>query len=113
MKKKKNLCSFCWAQLNPLFLISNESSDYASDTFTMLGTFVLWVFFPSLNAALVPASAQARTALNTVLALAGGTTFAFCASRLFHQKRFHMIDVQNATIAAGVAISSSASVRGK
>lgn len=77
----------------------------------MLGTFVLWVFFPSLNAALVPASAQARTALNTVLALAGGTTFAFCASRLFHQKRFHMIDVQNATIAAGVAISSSASVK--
>ncbi len=88
----------------------DEASDYGSDTFAMLGTFVLWVFFPSLNAALVPASAQARTALNTVLALAGGTTFAFCTSRMFHSKRFHMVDVQNATIAAGVAMSSSASV---
>ena len=88
----------------------DESSDYHSDTLTLLGTFVLWVFFPSLNAALVPASAQARTALNTVLALAGGTTFAFCLSRLFHQKRFHMLDIQNATIAAGVAVSSSVSV---
>ena len=90
--------------------MDDESSDYHSDTFALLGTFVLWVFFPSLNAALVPASAQARTALNTLLGLAGGTTFAFCLSRLFHQKRFHMIDIQNATIAAGVAVSSSVSV---
>ncbi len=88
----------------------DEASDYASDSLAMLGTLVLWVFFPSLNAALVPVSAQARTALNTVLALAGGTTFAFCSSRLFHAKRFHMLDVQNATVAAGVAMASSASV---
>lgn len=88
----------------------DEASDYTSDTFALLGTFVLWVFFPSLNAAQVPASAQARTALNTVLALAAGTTFTFCASRLFHQKRFRIMDVQNATIAAGVAISSNVSV---
>lgn len=89
---------------------ADESSDYSSNTFALLGTFVLWVFFPSLNAALAPSSAQARTALNTVLALAGGTTFAFLTSRLFRQKKFHIVDVQNATVAAGVAISSSASV---
>lgn len=83
-------------------------SSKGSDMSAMLGTLFLWLFWPSFNGALAAGAQQHRVVVNTVLALAGCCLCAFAVSALLRPKyKFDMVDVQNATLAGGVAVGSS------
>ena len=84
-----------------------EGSDKTSDTFAMIGTIFLWLFWPSFNGALAVGNSQHRVVINTILSLTSSCMSAFAMSKFF-RKRFNMVDIQNATLAGGVAIGSSA-----
>lgn len=81
---------------------------YHSDLFSMIGTLFLWLFWPSFNAALVPsvANSQHRAVLNTLFSLCGACVSAFAVSKLY-RGRFEMVDIQNATLAGGVAMGAA------
>ena len=86
-----------------------NSSSRLSDLFAMIGTLFLFLFWPSFNGALASGAAQHRVIINTVISLAFSAVSAFAFSQLFRPSRkFNMIDIQNATLAGGVAVGSSA-----
>ena len=86
----------------------DESSDKNSDTFAMIGTLFLWMFWPSFNGALASGNSQHRVVINTLLSLTSSCMAAFAISKYLRKKKFNMIDIQNATLAGGVAVGSSA-----
>lgn len=101
----------CALMLGPMqaFSHKNNSSTKNSDMFAMLGTVFLWIFWPSFNGALASGDQQHRVAINTVLSLSACCFSAFAFSAMFrHGKKFDMIDIQNASLAGGVAVGSSA-----
>jgi ammonium transporter Rh len=55
-------------------------TDASSDRFSMLGSMVLWIFWPSFCAALVAPEMLPRTIVNVVLALCGLTVATYFAS---------------------------------
>lgn len=73
----------------------------------MIGTIFLWMFWPSFNGALAPTVTQERVFINTVLALTGSCVGTFIWSQL-KRRKLSMVDIQNATLAGGVAVGSSA-----
>lgn len=84
-------------------------STKTSDMFAMVGTLFLWMFWPSFNGALATGNQQHRVVVNTVLALTNSCVAAFLFSKLMRPgKRLDMVDIQNATLAGGVAVGSSA-----
>ncbi|XP_070201915.1 ammonium transporter Rh type B-B-like isoform X2 [Littorina saxatilis] len=86
-----------------------EGSVYHSDIFAMIGTIFLWLFWPSFNSALAVEDAQHRAVINTYLALAACCVVTFAVSSLTDQHgKFDMVHVQNATLAGGVAVGTSA-----
>lgn len=77
----------------------------------MIGTLFLWLCWPSFNAALVPATRQYLAVFNTFLCLTACTVMTFATSRLFRRAHhFTMEDIQNATLAGGVAMGASADI---
>ena len=90
-----------------------NGASYNSDMTAMVGTIFLFIFWPSFNGALASAPddishIQGYCIMNTVLALLGSCLAAFTASAALEGK-FDMVHIQNATLAGGVAIGSSAS----
>jgi len=86
----------------------DEGSNYNSDMFAMVGTIFLWMFWPSFNGALADGDQQHRVIINTVLALTASCIITFCMSAIFrHDNKFDMVDIQNATLAGGVAVGSA------
>jgi ammonium transporter Rh len=86
-----------------------NSSTKVSDLFAMIGTIFLFIYWPSFNGALAPGASQHRVVINTVISLtfSGMSTFIF--SKLLRPgRKFNMVDIQNATLAGGVAVGSSA-----
>jgi len=81
-------------------------ADSTSDRFSLLGSMVLWVFWPSFCAALVPSEAIPVTVINVFLALCGSTLATYFAS-LKIRKKISPADIANAALAGGVAIGSS------
>lgn len=86
-----------------------NGASYASDMSAMLGTLFLFIYWPSFNGALAE-GAQGLCIMNTVVALLGATLAAFAASSLYGNQ-LNMVHIQNATLAGGVAIGSSANLR--
>jgi ammonium transporter Rh len=81
-------------------------SDAVSDKFSMLGSMVLWIFWPSFCAALVPADRVSLTAVNVVIALCGATLATYVTSCSLRHK-ISIADIANASLAGGVAIGSA------
>ncbi len=80
--------------------------DDTSDRYSLLGSMVLWVFWPSFCAALVAPADVPRTAVNVILALCGSTLATYFASVRLRGK-ISAADIANATLAGGVAIGST------
>lgn len=81
-------------------------SDHTSDRFAMLGSMVLWLFWPSFATALVPLENMPQTVANTLLALSGATIATYFLSSKLHHGKTSMVDMANAALAGGVAIGS-------
>ncbi|KAG5191251.1 Rh-like protein/ammonium transporter [Tribonema minus] len=86
------------------------SSSYISDITSMVATVLLWINWPSFNAALASAAAQFLSIANTVLALLGSTLSAFAVSSYLDGK-LSAIAVQNATLAGGVCIGAACTLK--
>lgn len=83
-------------------------SNRESDLFAMIGTLFLWMFWPSFNGALAVGNAQHRVVINTVLALTNSCVSAIIFSKILRRgHRLSMVDIQNASLAGGVAVGSS------
>ncbi|MDF0673426.1 MAG: hypothetical protein P0120_03640 [Nitrospira sp.] len=82
-------------------------SDPTSDRFAMLGSMVLWLFWPSFATAIVPFEQMPQTIVNTVLALSGATLATYFLSTHFHHGKTSMVDMANAALAGGVSIGST------
>ncbi len=81
-------------------------SDATTDKYSVLGSMVLWVFWPSFCAALVPVEAIPHTVVNVFLALCGSTIATYIAS-VFIRGKVHIADIANAALAGGVAIGAT------
>lgn len=81
-------------------------ADATSDRYSVLGSMVLWVFWPSFCAALVPVEAIPHTVVNVFIALCGSTLITYILSFTIRGK-IHIADIANAALAGGVAIGST------
>lgn len=82
------------------------TSDDSSDRFSMIGSMVLWVFWPSFCAALVPVAAIPATVVNVFLALCGSTLVTYLLS-VWIRGKISIADIANAALAGGVAIGAT------
>ena len=81
-------------------------SNRTSDRFSMLGSMILWIFWPSFCSAIVPEAQFAQTVVNTILALCGATLCTYFTGLLLHKKTA-IGDIANASLAGGVAIGAT------
>lgn len=72
----------------------------------MVGTVFLYMYWPSFNAALVPAISKQRAVFNTAMSISAACIAACGVSRLIHMK-LDMEIVLNATLAGGVMIGAA------
>ena len=82
-------------------------ADATSDRFAMLGSMVLWLFWPSFCSATVAAEEMPRTVVNTVLSLSGATVSTFVLSTLLRKGKTSLADMANAALAGGVSIGAT------
>ncbi|KAM6426598.1 ammonium transporter Rh type C isoform 2-T2 [Liasis olivaceus] len=87
-----------------------QESVYHSDLFAMIGTLFLWMYWPSFNSAISNhGDAQHRAAINTYCSLAACVLTSVAFSSLLQKKgKLNMVHIQNATLAGGVAVGTSA-----
>jgi ammonium transporter Rh len=85
-------------------------SDATSDRFSMVGSMVLWLFWPSFCSAVVPSEQFAATAVNTILALCGATASTYLFTLVFRGGKVTIGDMANAALAGGVAIGATCNV---
>ncbi len=81
-------------------------SDSTSDRYSMLGSMVLWLFWPSFCAGLVAPDMVPYTAVNVIISLCGATIATYFASVALRGK-ICIADIANAALAGGVAIGST------
>jgi ammonia channel protein AmtB len=84
-------------------------SDKLSNQFSLIGSMLLWIFWPSFTSALVAPSEVPVTAINTVFALCGATLTTYIFSSML-RGRIGIEDIANAALAGGVAIGSVCNV---
>lgn len=87
-------------------------SDATSDRFAMLGSMVLWIFWPSFCSAVVAPEQVQQTVINTVLALCGATVSTYILSLVFRKGKAAIADIANASLAGGVAIGATCNAVG-
>ncbi len=81
-------------------------SDATTDKYSVLGSMLLWVFWPSFCAALVPIEAIPHTVVNVFIALCGSTLATYLAS-VYLRGKVSIADIANAALAGGVAIGAT------
>jgi len=84
--------------------------DATSDRFAMLGSMVLWLFWPSFCSAIVSMDEMPRTVMNTVLSLSGATISTYLLSTLLRKGKTSFGDMANAALAGGVAIGATCNI---
>jgi ammonium transporter Rh len=88
----------------------NASPDKVSDLMALVGTTILWVYWPSFVGATetgIPLNEQ-HCVINTILALMASTTMTFFLSqKLDLHGKFDPVHIANSTLAGGVAIGSA------
>ncbi|GAB1602014.1 ammonium transporter Rh type A-like [Argonauta hians] len=88
-----------------------QVSTYHSDIFGMLGTLILWVYWPSFNGAVGEGIVQQKIVCNTIMSLCAATIAVFAMSSLLEKEgKLNMVHIQNATLAGGVAVSSCVTI---
>uniref|UniRef100_A0A8C0FRW1 Ammonium transporter AmtB-like domain-containing protein n=1 Tax=Bubo bubo TaxID=30461 RepID=A0A8C0FRW1_BUBBB len=87
-----------------------ETPTPRSDLLSLVGTLILWVFWPSFVAVLCqPGDAQHRAILNTLLAMSASTVTTTVASSLLERDgKLSPCHLQNGSLAGGVAIGAVA-----
>jgi ammonium transporter Rh len=81
-------------------------ADHTSDQFSMLGSMVLWLFWPSFCAGLVEPKLVPFTAVNVFMALCGATIATYFVSANLRGK-ISIGDVANAALAGGVGVGAT------
>jgi ammonium transporter Rh len=81
-------------------------SDANSDRYSMLGSMVLWVFWPSFCSALVKPELIPTTVINVIMALCASTIATYSMS-IIKRGKISIADIANASLAGGVAIGST------
>ena len=91
--------------------MSKEASSKVSDILSLIGTITLWVYWPSfVGGSLSSGNMESELALtNTMTSLIGSTLITFALSVLYNG-RIRPVDIQNATLAGGVAIGATANL---
>ncbi len=83
----------------------DSENNSVSNQFSLIGSMVLWIFWPSFTSALVAPEQVVVTAINTVFALCGATLATYVFTRILRGK-IEIEDIANASLAGGVAIGS-------
>jgi ammonium transporter Rh len=86
------------------------ANDATSNRFSLIGSMVLWLFWPSFCSAVVPQAQFAATAVNTILALCGATVSTYVFSSIIGKGKVAIGDMANAALAGGVAIGATCNV---
>ncbi len=81
-------------------------ADATTDKYSVLGSMVLWVFWPSFCAALVPVELIPHTVVNVFIALCGSTIATYIAS-VWIRGKVAIADIANAALAGGVGIGAT------
>lgn len=81
----------------------------SSNQFCLLGSMILWLFWPSFTSAIVAPERVVLTAINTIFALCGATLATYIFSKIIRGK-LEIEDIANAALAGGVAIGSTCDV---
>ena len=83
--------------------------DKVSDLFALIGTTLLWVYWPSFVGATETSilENEKHCITNTILALLASTTMTFYLSHKLTHSKFDPVHVANSTLAGGVAIGST------
>lgn len=77
-----------------------------SNQFCILGSMILWIFWPSFTSAIVAPERVVLTAINTIFALCGATLATYIFTKIIRGK-IEIEDIANAALAGGVAIGST------
>jgi len=101
-----------WITNNETRYHKDNVSNYAGDVFSLAGTILLWLLWPSFNAAvtLTPSAAN-RAVVNTFLSISASVLSAFAVSRLLDDWKFDVVHIQNSTLAGGVAMGVAADLQ--
>jgi ammonium transporter Rh len=82
-----------------------EKSIYSSDIFSLAGTIILWVLWPSFQSAVAgPPQRQFIAITNTFLSLCSSTLAFAVFSRWLNGHKWDVVHMQNATLAGGVVM---------
>lgn len=86
-------------------------SNYTSDGFAMIGTIILWCYWPSFNASVGDETSRNVAMMNTYLSMLGSAMGVYITSLASSDSsKLTMSHIQNATLAGGTAISACASM---
>eukprot|EP00966_Prymnesium_polylepis_P274387 6339522-Prymnesium_polylepis.1 len=88
--------------------MKREKPSIVSDIFSLIGTTFLWLYWPSFAAAEcgIGTEEEEIALIQTIFALIGSTVVTFFLSPMLGGGHLRPVDVQNATLAGGVAIGA-------
>jgi len=89
---------------------SNNTASRVSDVFSLVGTTLLWVYWPSFVGATETGvdENEMHCLINTIMSLLGSTGAAFYVTQYLNKGKFDAVHIQNSTLAGGVAIGATA-----